>query len=262
MKRLCIISAIAAILLPPGASARGYNIPRELDELDREIDHAPASASACEVHLKSLEEAAAAATDPRDRFAALGQLYDAYFTYQYDKALDALNRQEELARSLGDPVLANEAMLHKAVLWCNAGMYLESSQMAASLDTTLLTPARKIEYWDFRQKFYYDFREYSQSDGSGSFMTKVYQYRDSVIAATPDGTFLNTRLRMQNCIDSGLLGPADSLCTSMLGALDPSSHNFAIMAYYKGVICRDSGDPNGELHWFIRSATRAPCPAR
>lgn len=238
------------------AAASAQDLESGLKDLDAALEMAPVINEAYQKRLNTIESLVGkpGQTD-RQLFQTYCQLYDGYFSYQYDKTLEVAERLEELAKKIGDKSSVAEAQLRKARLYSTAGMYLEASTAMASIDTVGVSKDQMLKYYYLQQSFSYDFREYTGGDNVGEhLMDNVYRYRKLFIDNTAETEFYHRHLEMLTLLDRGLLAQADSLGASTLAMLDPSSHEFAIAAYFQGVIRRDLGDPDGEIGWFIRSA--------
>ena len=248
---LCISALLSAFTM------QAQSLESDLEMLDEALKHVPEINAAYQNRLDALNGLKYSSRGQTDRqlFQAERELYDAYFSYQYDKALDAADELEYLAGRVGDRSLMAEASLKKASLFTTAGMYLEASLAIQSIDTVSLAPDQKLKYYYLQQSFCYDFREYSGSEtGGAELLENVERYRRLYIENTPETDFQHRHLRVLDLLNSGRLEEADSLGTANLSMLDPSSHEYAIAAYFQGVIRRDLGDPDGAVRWYIRSA--------
>lgn len=253
MKRICLVMMCLPLTL---AAVRAQGLESELKNLDAALGMASEINEAYQKRLNTIESLVGQAgqTD-RQLFQAYSQLYEGYFSYQYDRALDAAEKLEALAGRMGDRSLAAEAQLKKARLFSTAGMYLEASVAMAAIDTVGLSRDQMLKYYYLQQSFYYDFREYrGGDDGRENLMDHVFRYRQLFIDGTPGTDFYHRHLEMLTELDRGHLEAADSLGAATLAMLDPASHEYAIAAYFQGVTRRDLGDPDGEIGWFIRSA--------
>ena len=255
MSRVAIILSLALLLLPAALRAQ-EGLEEDLVRLDRTIELAGDFVSNHESKtsaLKSLLEARG--LSPAEAFDLHRQLFRTEFTYRFDNAKEAADNMAELAVLLKDRALEAEAQVDRAMLFCIAGMYLESMQAAAQIDTTCLKGAPLIDYYNFQQRFNYDFQEYTRSEEDRTSMpARVKYYRQRILEETDESAPVHQLMTVRELYDDGLLAKADSLCTIYLGALDPNSHEFAELAYYEATICRDLGRQEDMMRWFARSA--------
>lgn len=241
-------------LAGPFLSAQGLD--NALDRLDRALEMAGdfvANHETQSAALKSLLESPG--ITPAETYDLYGRLFRTEFTFRFDDAKEAVDRMAENAALLGDKARIAQTNVDKAMLFCIAGMYLESIQAAAQIDTLSLTPARLIDYYNFQQRFNYDFLEYTPSEEDrASMRSKVSYYRRKIIDEADGDTPLRQLMVIRELIDEGRLQEADSLATGYLQGLDPGSHDFAEMAYYEATICRDLGRNEDMMQWFAESA--------
>ena len=255
MHRLPAIVSSLFLLSPIAVSAQG-GLEEDLVRLDRTIEMAGDFVSNHEAKtaaLKSLLENRD--IKPAEAFDLYGQLFDAEFTYRFDNAKEAVDQKAAAAAALKDRSKISEANVNRAMLFCVAGMYLEATQAFAQIDSTCLQGSQLIDYYNFRQRFLYDFREYTRNDEEqNSLPGKVRYYRRRIIEETSPDNPLNQLMTVRELIDEGELEAADSLCTGFLAGLDPYSHEFAEMAYYEATVCRELGRQEDMMGWFARSA--------
>lgn len=264
MKRFPVISFLAMLLCAASASAQG-SLEEDLTRLDRTLEMAGDYVSAHETRtaaLRSLLESES--LSPAEAFDLYGRLFKEEFSFRFDAAMEAAEGKARAAAQLRDRARISEANVDKAMLFCVAGMYLESMQAADQVDTTVLTGSKLIDYYNYRQRFNYDFREYTRSDEDlASMLSKVRYYRLRIIEETDAEDPLHRLMTVRELIDEGELATADSLCTLYLSGMDPYSHEYAELAYYAGTICRDLGREEDMMRSFavsaigdIRSATK------
>ena len=189
------------------------------------------------------------------KYHIYGQLFDEYEAYQFDKAKEMVEHQEELARSLGSVSLLNDALLDKALLYINAGLYLETEHIFEQFDTLTFDLVQKIEWYNVRQKYLADYDEYVRSssvkvDG----IEKVNYYQDQILANTPESSEENLHIRVLRLISQEDFEKAYNLNKERLSSLDRNTRQYAIRAYWQGAICDRQGNTLEAVHWWTESA--------
>ena len=255
MHRLAAIVSASLLVFPVAVSAQG-GFEEDLVRLDRTIEMAGDFYSNHEAKTSTLKSLLDNRDlKPADAFDLYSQLFDAEFTYRFDNAKEAVDQKAAAAAALKDKSKVSEANVNRAMLFGIAGMYLEATQAFAQIDTTCLSEQQLIDYYNFRQRFLYDFREYTRNDEErNSLPGKVRYYRRKIIEGTSPDNPLHQLMVVRDLMDEGELGKADSLCTGFLAGLDPYSHEFAEMAYYEATVCRELGRQEDMMSWFARSA--------
>lgn len=255
MKLLPLLASLA-ISVYAGPASESFDIRSDLEALDAALKIAPGYCDAKESRIDALKAMLDSdSLTQKQAFDIYGLIYDETAAYQFDMAADALDHQERLASEIGDRTLTDDILIEKSMLLCTSGMYLESLQLSEAIDTTRLSPAQMIRYYDYKQRFNSDLREYSQAVEDGDAMAaRAGYYRGKIIENTGKSDPLHLRMEVQELLNLGLLEAADSVSQVALALLEPSSHDYAKASYYQAVVCRDSGREKEMLHWFIESA--------
>ena len=254
VKRIFAFILILLTLCSAGTVPRG--LYRELDNLDATLAMAPEFHTAKEQLLKTLKERASDPSTPSaTAYELWGQFYRESFPYSFSMAADALEKQDSIARKLGDSHKKTDVLTRRALLLCVTGMYLESSNISKQIDTTSFDAAQELEWCNYQQRFNCDFAEYSPTaEDHARMLEKVAYYRSRIIAMTDDSLPLHQQMLAQEYLRTGRAEKADSVLTRSLDAINPSTHDYAIAAYYQAVACRDLGRRYDSATWFLRSA--------
>ena len=189
------------------------------------------------------------------KYHIYGQLFDEYEAYQFDKAKEMLERQETIADDLGNLSLRNDALLDKAMLFINAGLYLETYEVFGQLDTSSFDRNQMVEWYNVRQKFISDYDEYvSSSSVEVPDVKKVAYYQDQILKNTSESSSVNQHIRVLRLIDSKDYDKAAKLNMSILEGMDSGSREYAIRAYWQGAIEDQRGNAYDAIHWWSLSA--------
>ena len=241
--------------------AARISVAQPMEELLLRLDETIASADRYqtekEVRIKTIENPLhSRGISAEQRYAIYGQLYEEYLTYNFAKASEALGNQEQAAAELGDKGLMNEVLISRAMLDAIGGLYLEASNILLDrIDTTILTDAQKIKYWDAQQRFLFDYRDnFRGEDQDGTVSAKIAWYRNAILSAAPENSPLYQGIAVRQAMDARNWGQADFLCKNLLSKLDPDSHEYANWAYYEARICEQLERQEEMNGWFIRSA--------
>lgn len=251
------ILAVAALLLwtPTTHAARG--IDEELAKLDRTLDMADEYVSTHDVKVMTIENMLhSRGVSLEQQYEIYGQLYDEYVAFQFDKALEMLDRQTELAQKLDDPRKIADVTLNRAMLYTTSGMFFEANiLLSSSIDTTVLTRPQLIEYYNTQQRFYFDFNEYTQTPEMNRLSAaKVRYYRDRILKETTSASEVHQYIVIRDCMDSGDWVRADQLNRQLLAQFNPNSHQYAVHAYDQATICEALNRVDEKIMWYTRSA--------
>ena len=261
MRKLITIALLAASAFSASAA---YDIQADLARLDETLAKASEYAAAHERRIQAMEHDLAAGKPVSDeyRYSVYGKIYDLAYAFQYDRALEALDNQEQVATRMGRRDLLTETRLRRALLDCTAGRYAECMAIAEQIDTARFTDKRQLYlYYEYRQRFCRDFREYNSPGEGGELDERAGFYRGRLIEFLPESDFLRQTMLLTELIENGNHIGAGEVGSMMLARYPSDSHEYAIAAYYMGVLCRVAGDPEGEVHWYIQSAIADICSA-
>ncbi len=244
----------AAVILAAGISASAQTRQELLEELDRTIEDAPSYVAAKELRIKTIENTLhSRGVLPERQYLIWGELFDEYRTYNYRKAVEALDEQKRLALQLRDKVRLNDVYLNEAMLNTAAGEFLEVQNNFSLMDTTLFGREQEIAYCNVQQRFWFDYGEY-QKGADRNTLRKVAYYRDRLLSLADPSSSLSRYVTVRKCIDEKNYAQADFINRHSLSVMDSASHDYANLAYFQARICEQLNRREEMENWFIRSA--------
>lgn len=248
-------SPLAAIIFLVTAGTVSAQTQKELlDELDRTIEEAESYVSAKEVRIKTIENTLhSRGVSPERQYRIYGELFDEYQPFNYGKAVETLDKQMEIAMLLGDKSKLNDVYLKEAMLNTAAGEFLEARNDLARVDTTIFTKEQEIAYCNVQQRFWFDYDE-NQKGADKSMLRKVAYYRERLLALADPSSSLSRYVTVRKYIDEKNFAQADFINRHSLSRMDPASHDYANLAYFKARICESLNRREEMKNWFIRSA--------
>lgn len=260
-----IISLLVALLLiaiPTDLSAQNY--AKELERLDQTLEISHTYVDSHNMHIQELNNALSDPSITLDRrYEILCSLYDAYRSFQFDKAIEILNERESVAKQLGNSSLINDVDLDRAQLYSMAGMFLESRQVLDNnIDTTRLNRRQLVRYCDVQQRFYTNFSDYT-SDAhtrNESHNMRSY-YRKRIVELSSPSDEIYQQMLVANHIENGEYEDAERLNLVILGKYQPHEHEYAMFAYDQARICEMLGRRDDMKMWLARSAVADICSA-
>lgn len=250
---LCMISIFLATSCRVSYS---NSLNEELDKLDNALKAADEYVHAKEQKISTIENMLnSRGVNDLQKYHIYGQLFDEYEAYQFDKAKEMLEHQESIAESLNNVSLKNDALLDKAMLYINAGLYLETHEVFEQLDTTCFDRKQMVAWYNARQKFLSDYHEYVSSSGVDvPDIEKVEYYRDQILKHTPENSTVNQHIRVLRLIDQRDFDKAYNLNMSILNKMNSASREYSIRAYWQGAISDQQGKTYEAIHWWMLSA--------
>ena len=259
VERLVFRTLLIIVVLPFLASCRNIHqspFEDDLEMIDAALTIADEYVHAKEQKIRTIENMLnSRGVNSLQKYHIYGQLFEEYEAYQFDKAKEMLENQESIAESLGNVALRNDALLDKALLFINAGLYLETHEVFVQLDTTSFDAVQMVEWYNVRQKFLSDYDEYvSSSSIKVPDVEKVEYYQDQILKNTPESDPVNQHIRVLRLISQKDYDKASKLNTSILAGMDSGSRDYAIRAYWQGFIADHQGNSYEAIHWWALSA--------
>lgn len=162
-------------------------------ELDKAIDMRPEFLRQKGERISEVRQKVADSADERERFNALGELYEEFFYYNADSAFTVCEERESIARNLGDPELIRAAMLNKANVFNATAMYRECLEVLDSITTSDLPDYLLGYYYHTRRTLYGYLADFSAVSRDRKIYTDLTaQYRDSILSIQKPGTLSYT----------------------------------------------------------------------
>ena len=228
-----------------------------LVELDNMLDAADGYVNARYAHIRSYEAMLNNhELSPMQQYNIYSDLYNEYFAFQFDKAVESLDRRYDLAQSMGSRELMMDVQIDRAMLYTTSAMFLEAEEiLEKGIDTLNLQHNQLIDYYSAQHRFHCDFWHYT-SDGevrNRSGQKRAY-YRSRLLALMDKDETLHKVITIRNYTENGCWEEADKLNRSLLGTLSPDQHEYAMYAYDQARICEAMEQHDEMIEWFARSA--------
>lgn len=238
------------------SAAKPQKFEQELSHLDATLETAEDFCAAKEQILNTLKSRAEnPSTNRETAYELWSQIYSECSSYNVNRASKALDKQDSLARAMGNKGLMTDVLLKRANLLCKSGNYLEARQLSEKADTASFSERQRLEWWIFNQAFNTDFAEYSpNADGHAKMLSRIAYYRKLIIDNTEEDLPIHNEMIVREFLRTGKAELADSVGRLSLSTMNPSSHEYAQAAYWQAVACRDQGKDDESLIWFIHSA--------
>ena len=251
------VSAIFSLLLAVSC-VHTYRHPlaSELERLDSELARMEEYVNEKEAKISTIEGLLASDDlSLEQKYGLYGQLYQECVAYQFDKAKDILESQEQIAAALEDRSLMNSAVVEKAMLFTTAGMFLEAQELFQQLDTTTFDYHQKISWYNARQKFLHDYQEYVRTSGiTVPEAVNIRGYQDLILKNTPKDSPLNHHIHIMRLIEEKRWEDAYAENLSIIERQNKSSRDYAVQCYWQGFICENLEREEETLRWWIESA--------
>lgn len=259
--RIIATIAVALMLLAP-TSLRAQE--QELIKLDHALDISQTYIDTHNAYILELNTLLGdSSLSLQRRYDVLCSLYEAYRSFQFDKAIETLYERESVARQLGNDSLLDDVDLDRAQLYSMAGMFLESHQVLDNnIDTLRLNKRQLIRYYDVQQRFYSNFSDYTSDAHTRdqSFDMRSY-YRNRILELSDPTDEIYQQMVVANHIECGEYEAAERVNLEILSKYQPHEHEYAMFAYDQARICEQLERRADMKMWLARSAMADICSA-
>lgn len=266
MKKFLLLFVVSSCLLSAPLLAEQKE-PRlneaKLVEFDKLLRDSKVYAGLREERIDYLSGLLEECKEPLQEYELLRRLFDEYYSYNFDAALEYGNRAAAAAGRMNNRKLISESNLGVAQLYTVAGMYAEALGAFARVDTLALPPQSKSDYYKARIHYNRDFKEYSKDESMrrecdqklGYYRQRLYDLPKKVGQLSERYRLDSLSTRLLEYYDKHDYTQALDCAMKAVAMTTPSQHDYAIIAYYISMVYDELGDYDSQLDWLLRSAT-------
>lgn len=221
-------------LVPVVASADAARTDSVYRCIDEAIANASVYLSKREARIAGLKRQFDKSRGYAARYAAAFRIYREYKAFVNDSAIAWLGRAERMARSQGDMMSANHCTALRAFQCSTAGMYMESDELLASINTGELNREGRLAYYAARNHLYKELGFYTKIGRLKENYGRLERmYADSLAALADKNSDMYLQLMEIERYNSN--DPAGALRYNdmRMKGVDRQSHEFSIIAYYR-----------------------------
>jgi DNA-binding CsgD family transcriptional regulator/uncharacterized membrane protein YciS (DUF1049 family) len=252
--------ALMLVLLLASSYASANIIERELQKLDNALVE---SDTYDKQHLDKIEQLndllEMRGISLEHKYEIYNQLFQAYEVFQFNKALDALNKRYDIAVEMKDKSKQIDTDLDKAQLYTISGLFTEVDNIFSSkIDTLALTPTQLSKYYFIQQRYYRNLEwktGYARSEQERQDFSQRWQYYCNKLMETDHpSSELHQYVSMLYYMSLNAWHKAEEINEMLIAHCAQDSHSYAEYAYYRATIYESWGKTNNALLWYIRSA--------
>jgi len=257
MKTLAIFfTAFASLSILSCSSADECAYEQELVRIDKALERSDEYVRIKQQKISTIENLLnSRGVTPLQKYHIYGQLYSEYQPFQFDKAKETLENQLSIAEDMGNDSLRFSSMLDMAMLLTTAGFYLEADNTFTQIDTSALSVDQMVDWYDARQKFLHDYKEYvTTSSIDVPDASHITRYQDRILELTSENTSLNRHIRILRIIEDRDFEKAYEENMRFIESLDKDSRDYAVQTYWQGFICENLDRDYELVKWWTESA--------
>ncbi len=245
---VCVLTLLCMV-----GSAHSYDLKEDLGRLDKVIAESQNYFYMKENRLQRMELELNGINDPARRYELCTKLYDEYYSFQFDKCLQTLDIQEETALALKNKDLYNQCRLRKAAIYCVGGYYKESETIFSTLDTLSFSKEALLLWYDLRQRFCNDYM-FGNGRPKVGMLNQASYYRKKYLELCKKDTFEYEYMLLLEHMGTQQFDEAKNAAQRIVYGYSTSSHEYAMAAYYLGVLADKEEDYVALIHWYSESA--------
>lgn len=246
--------AIAGCVSPLSLCAQNEEILKELDSTLEVAEH---FVEARQINITAVENMLQSDNlSLQQQYDIYKNLYSQYLAFQFDKAMEMLDRRYELSTRMRNSTLITDDQIDRAMLYATSGMYYEAGEMLSEqIDTLNLQPYQKINYYVAQRRFHTDFRHYTSDAESRerSDMKRNYYCR-RILELTDAEEPIHQYVKVHMLTEEGRWEEAEALNMALLSKYTPNEHEYAMYAYDRARILEALERREEMCEWFARSA--------
>ncbi len=209
--RLFLLLIPCFICLTGISAAERYSTDSLLAQLDSVISNRDTYLEKKTSRLSELHDNLSHARTDRERFDILGTLYGEYHSFNADSAYAMSQRQELLAKKIGDKNLIANALLNKANILSAIGMYHETLALIDTIRSSGLPGYLHPYFFHTKRTVYGNLASYAAFKPEKEYYDRLTDlYRDSLLSVNDPGSLfhilikadqLNVHKRPEEAID-------------------------------------------------------------
>ncbi|MBQ3630468.1 MAG: transcriptional regulator [Prevotella sp.] len=223
--------------------------------IDEAIAHSADYVADYEQKTAELRTTLQRTADKEQQLYLTQQLFERYRAYNNDSALHYINQAIKLASQTGRAAVAARCQALMAFQCSTVGMYTEALTILDKTNRRQLDTLGLTDYYNARMHVYGELCYYTRLDSLHRHYRKLADsYRDSVLMVASPQSETYLLQKEAQLMDQRRLKEALKVNDQRLAAADSGSHQYAIVAYYRHIICNQMGDERLTRYWLGQSA--------
>ena len=230
------------------------DLERLYRQLDKAIEQTQQYVDARESRIAKLKTALEVTRIPEAQYDLCRDLYEEYQPYMNDSAIHYLNRCISLTDAMNDRERADECRLRLAYQCSESGMYQEAIDILQHIDGQSLTAANRNLYNRTYGHLYQELAYYCKVPPlQQNYYAKRDHYNQLIdtIGITTDELL---QVKELECYGAGDAQGALRYSDQRLKQVEPQSHEYAIVAFYRYLDYSMLGDSVQARYWVAKSA--------
>lgn len=170
-------------------------------------------------------------TDKHERFRLLQALSDEYKSFIYDSAYRNIQKMQQLAYELNDPIKISYAKIKVSFVLLSSGMFKETLDSLKTLDVRSLPDSIRLDYYSILARTYYDLGDFLR-DGiyTPQYIQRANRYVDSAHQASNPNSYQYLYLSGLRNLKNENTAAALVTLTQLMNDYELTPHQLAVTA--------------------------------
>jgi hypothetical protein len=175
--------------------------------------------------------------------------------FSFDSTLFYIDKNIEIANSLNDPTLLNEANLYLASTLANVGRSKEAEDVLKQIDVKHLDRGLFVRYCNIAAKLFEDLSFYAITESASDSYKNLYSvYKDSLLNVLDSESYLYLSILEKDLLDARELDKCLDVNTKILEKLTPDTKQYSVTTFYRSLIFELMGDIEKQQENLMLSA--------
>ena len=249
------ISTFLLLLLPLNLLAGDIDLGQEYRKLDEAISNTDRYVQEREQRIQQSKSALEVTSDVGVQYEMCRRLYEEYHPYMNDSAIYYIDRCITLAEKQADHIKADECRLLLAYQCTESGMYYEAMDILRGLDAEKISdPRNRQKYYSTISHLYSELGYYCKVPRlQREYYASSDHYRhliDTTVCSSDEAL----QIKELECYTAGDAHGALHYSDLRLKQVQPGSHEYAIVAFYRHLDYRLLNDSVQARYWVTESA--------
>jgi len=251
---LRLIIFILSFIISQGGICN-QNLDSLLVELEANMDNHTIYDLQKENRIKILLEKSNKTDDLREVYKLYNEIYEEYEFYNFDNALKYIEENIQIAESLNNNILLNQAKIKMGQLLVGSGRFKESLDVLKQIDRNALSESLINNYFIAHKDAFVGLAYNTVVKRSKLNYTQLYTtYKDSLYTRLKPNTEEALRLKEKQNRDSHDIVRALGINTQRLANVDEGSREFALIAFERSLLFEQNGEFAKQKKYLILSA--------
>lgn len=208
-----------------------------------------------EARIKKLIAQSSNTNNLKQQYVITNAIFKEYEFYSFNKALQYIEKNIQIAETLNDDLLLNEAILKMGLLLVNTGRFKESIDALSEIDRKALPESLLNNYFIAYEEGYSGLAYNTAVKRSQLNYSELYTaYKDSLYARIKPNTEEALRIKEKEYRDSRNLDMAFKINTQRLEMVKMGSRGFSLVTFERSLLYELNNQPAKQKEYLMLSA--------